>query len=875
MSAFFLNLLNMSISASFIVLVIILLRLIFKNVPKYIFCILWGFVAIRLICPFSLGSSLSLIPNSQEIEKALLRNSVNKNIPNDVLDNLQQSDDYIFIDNNDNIESVDNSDKLVNNLPSAIENVKSESPIFARYTVDLIWLLGVFIILLYSVICYIRLKNEVRASIKIKENILICDNIKTPFILGIFNPKIYLPSDMNQEEQNYVLLHENAHLKRLDNFWKPFGFLLLSIHWFNPLIWLAYVLFCNDIEFATDEKVIRKLNDAGKKEYSEMLLLFSIENSKFISACPVAFGEVSVKERIKKVLNYKSPSFFILLLSILICVFVAIFFLTTHKENIIPVGNIENSNNEEIYNLEFGIVDNITDVSENALNVDIFNLSGDTQSLLLYGFKNISKNDVIIYAYEEDKIIYFIKFKNIANKVIDITNNSIKLDDNSQYLFNGNDDYIIACLEFSDMFNKYSFYESKNILDIDKENDKVNIQKYGDKYYIIVYKNRVSDKEKNTPSTAINLGDENFNRVWDIMKNGYFEEMSEEYNDMKKISIDEAINIALEKRIGTDNNYSRDDINARYLLYTNFYSEDVKRKPVVLITIDETNTKNYKGTGNPPEDAFMKTLVIIDSVTGEDLSLTYICYNEIPKENTVYSYKDIVINSEELNNDESVLFKAAMPIINAYNKYYDIANKRVYNVVTDNKGGITSKEYFLELTLTLQYETATKLPQIQGIMKALNLNDNNLKTKELIEKINESEFINQYAKDIQPIISMDIGDLTEEKMNSLKETLHFDETDTTFEEAVSQSVAEMVVKNVTTFLEDLENEDIGQETKVNFGIRIELDENGDITKTEYLDYDTYTEDINIYLPSSNDEMIQNGINQVNSYIENAMQSIIK
>ncbi len=321
MSTLFLTLLDMSISASYIIAFIILLRFFMKKTPKYIFCILWGIVAFRLICPFSFESSFSLLPRKQLISNE--ENIVVK--PQDVSNeyNYWVENDYENLDNNTNINMPYNENR------NEISSINDTDNTF--YIIDFIWGLGVTSIILYSIVSYIVLKKKVSDSIKLKDNIFICDNIETPFTFGIIKPKVYIPSDMKQTEQSYVLLHEKAHIKRMDNLWKPLGFVILSVHWFNPLVWVAFNLFCKDIEFATDEKVIKKLNEDGKKEYSEILLSFSLKKSQLVSTCPVAFGENNVKERISMIVKYKKVSIFVVVISILVCLITAVCFLTNPK----------------------------------------------------------------------------------------------------------------------------------------------------------------------------------------------------------------------------------------------------------------------------------------------------------------------------------------------------------------------------------------------------------------------------------------------------------------------------------------------------------------------------------------------------------------
>lgn len=296
---------NTSISASFLVGAIIILRLLLKKAPKAIFVVLWGLVAIRLVCPFSIESALSLVPSAETIptEQFYYQEA--------------QHDDY-------NLAIVDNP-----NYPEAVTYTTGPvgSAGYKSMVYYLAWLGGTGAMLIYTAVSYILVRRKVRISAPLRDNIRLSDGIKTPFILGIIKPKIYIPSDMSEEDTEYVVAHEKAHLKRHDHWWKPLGFLLLAFHWFNPVMWIAYILLCRDIELACDEKVIKNLGDESKKPYSEALLNCSVPR-KMIAACPLAFGEVGVKQRIKSVLNYKKPAFWIIIIAVIASLIVAICFMT-------------------------------------------------------------------------------------------------------------------------------------------------------------------------------------------------------------------------------------------------------------------------------------------------------------------------------------------------------------------------------------------------------------------------------------------------------------------------------------------------------------------------------------------------------------------
>ena len=310
-TSLFLHLFNVSVSASILALAVALFRAIFKKAPRWLTVFLWALVAVRLVCPFSIESALSLIPSSEVLPQKIL--TAGADTGNSVSFGLIDNPSYAeFFNSNVSVAEVDRLQRDV-----------------AFYAI--VWLIGVAIMLLYAAVSYAKLRNTVRVSVPYKENVWLCDNIKSPFILGILRPKIYLPSDMDEKTSELVLSHERAHLKRRDHLWKPLGFVLLSVYWFNPVLWLSYILLCRDIELACDERVIRDMEATDKRAYSEALLSCSVPQ-KMISACPVAFGEVGVKNRIKSVLNYKQPAFWIILLAAIASVILAVCFMTDPKD---------------------------------------------------------------------------------------------------------------------------------------------------------------------------------------------------------------------------------------------------------------------------------------------------------------------------------------------------------------------------------------------------------------------------------------------------------------------------------------------------------------------------------------------------------------
>lgn len=311
MEILFLKLLNMSIVASWVVVAVILFRMIFKQAPKFIRCLMWIFVAVRLVCPFSFKSSLSLIPSTEVLPDELLTGpNFNVNTGIDFVDSRVNG--YI-------------GDRYFEGV-----SVPAGNGFDTMRLLSVVWITGMLVMLIYTVISYICIRRKLDEAVELKTGIWQCDHVETPFILGVFKPRIFLPSSMNEADMKYVLEHEKAHLRRCDHLWKPLGFLLLTVYWFNPMMWIAYILFCRDIELACDEKVIKEMSLDSKKHYSEAMINCSMSRKR-IAACPLAFGEVGVKERIKTVLCYKKPAFWIVLVAVVVCVAMGACFLTNPK----------------------------------------------------------------------------------------------------------------------------------------------------------------------------------------------------------------------------------------------------------------------------------------------------------------------------------------------------------------------------------------------------------------------------------------------------------------------------------------------------------------------------------------------------------------
>ena len=349
MAAVFLKLLNLSISASWLVLAVLVLRLISKRSPKWMNVLLWGIVALRLMLPFSIESALSLIPSAETVSPAVV-----------------QFDPAPTITSGVNI--IDNAVNPSLSEHFAAAPTMSVNPLYVwTYLAGWVWLIGLGVMLLYALVSYLRLRRRVSVSLCVRENIYLCDAISSPFILGVVKPHIYLPSGLDEVQRQNVLSHERAHLTRRDHWWKPLGFALLAVYWFNPVLWLAYALLCRDIELACDERVIRTMDESAVKTYSTVLLACSMPR-KAVITCPLAFGEVGVKERVRNALHYKKPAFWVVAASVAVCVVVAVCFLTNPEHETMKWA--KNLRVDDVVRVELTIMPQATNKQYKDFNAD-------------------------------------------------------------------------------------------------------------------------------------------------------------------------------------------------------------------------------------------------------------------------------------------------------------------------------------------------------------------------------------------------------------------------------------------------------------------------------------------------------------------------
>lgn len=311
MAEVFQKVLNMSIAASWLILAVIVLRFLLKRAPKRYTLLLWAVVGLRLALPWSIESALSLIPSAATLPEGIM---------------LARS------------PALDTGIEVLNEAINpgfaaafAPQPGASANPLQVLLPVgSMIWLAGMAALLIWALASWLRLGSRMRTAVRLEGNVYESDRADGPFMLGLFRPRVYLPFGLGEAERGHVLAHEREHIRRGDQVVKLLGFLLLCLHWFNPLVWLAYALLCRDIELACDERVVRGMAAGERADYSQALLDLS-RPRRFVSACPLAFGEASVKSRVKSVLNYKKPALWLAALAVVVCVGAAVCFLTDPK----------------------------------------------------------------------------------------------------------------------------------------------------------------------------------------------------------------------------------------------------------------------------------------------------------------------------------------------------------------------------------------------------------------------------------------------------------------------------------------------------------------------------------------------------------------
>ena len=310
MNDFFIALINRSVSVCWLILAVLVIRLLFRKAPKWLNPLLWGLVGLRLVLPFSVQSIWSLIPSADPVQQSIVPSIQN---------GVHQWNTLIngYIENSTITETA----PMDNNIGSILT-------VFV-----LIWAIGVLALLLYSAVSYIQLHRRIQTAVRLRENIWQSEKVDSPFVLGMIHPRIYMPFKISNNDAAFIIAHEQAHIQRRDHWWKPIGFLILTVYWFNPLLWIAYKMFCEDIELACDEKAVSGYDRMQRADYSQVLLTCSIAH-RGIKACPLAFGETGVRERVKQILTYKKPALWIMVLAVICAGATAVFFATDPKHEV-------------------------------------------------------------------------------------------------------------------------------------------------------------------------------------------------------------------------------------------------------------------------------------------------------------------------------------------------------------------------------------------------------------------------------------------------------------------------------------------------------------------------------------------------------------
>ena len=397
MQEVFLKLLALSLTGSLFALAVMLVRLLFRKAPRWIFCALWGVVALRLILPFSIESSISIIPES----------IANGNIITSIGDHYVGNVDTYYESNAGYSNAVeagrqphysDEGNYVVTEQGSLKEPATIADTVFP--ILSWVWITGMTAMLAYLAVSFLLLKRKMSEATLLRSNIWQCEQVDSPFVLGFIKPRIYLPYELSETDIANVIAHEQAHIQRKDHWWKPIGFLFLSIHWFNPILWVAYILLCRDIEAACDEKVIKHMEKDEMRAYSTALLNCSVHRRR-IAACPLAFGEVGVKERIKHVMNYKKPAFWIIIATAIICIAVAVCFLTN------PVHQVSYEEAEQFYQQISADLPSMTDDECFAAYAEIFELIARGSASEQNKFAKLTREIVnISYQGFEDKEVF-------------------------------------------------------------------------------------------------------------------------------------------------------------------------------------------------------------------------------------------------------------------------------------------------------------------------------------------------------------------------------------------------------------------------------------------------------------------------------------
>ncbi len=389
MEKLFVEILNMGLTAAWVVLAVIAVRALCHKAPKGLTVCLWALVGLRLISPFIPESVLSLIPSGEIVSPDIMlteRPSIHTGVTM-----LNSAVNPLLSEHLAPGYSISGAP-----TPGASANPMQ----IIVFVASVVWLAGMAVMFAYSLSSYLWLRRKVKVSLCYRDNIFFCDSIATPFVFGVIKPRIYLPSGMSEEQMGSVIAHEAAHLKRKDHWWKTIAFFLLSVYWFHPLLWVSYLLFSRDIERACDERVVREMEPEARKGYAEALVSCSLQKRRML-ACPLAFGEVGVKNRVKSVLNYKKPAFWIVAVTVVAGIAVAVCFLTN------PISDAKKP--DENADGEYDNVSVIVDKDDSATIMGETFATGEVDVLLLpEGYNGIININGCSYGTEEKGLYVFI-----------------------------------------------------------------------------------------------------------------------------------------------------------------------------------------------------------------------------------------------------------------------------------------------------------------------------------------------------------------------------------------------------------------------------------------------------------------------------------
>lgn len=394
----FLKLLALSLTGSLFTLAVMLVRLIFRKAPRWIFCILWGVVALRLILPVSIESDVSIVPES------VASGQIITNVGDRYIGNVN-----VYYESNAGYSNAVEAGRqpvyshdgnyVVTERGSLEEPATVGSTVFP--VLSWVWFTGMAAMLAYLAVSYLLLRRRMREATLLRDHIWQCEHVDSPFVLGFIKPRIYLPYAIMESDMANVIAHEQAHIRRKDHWWKPIGFLLLSVHWFNPVLWLAYILLCRDIEAACDERVIRHMKKDELRAYSTALLNCSVHRRR-IAACPLAFGEVGVKERIKRVMNYKKPAFWVIILVVVVSIAVSVLLLTNPTTDNNLIRDIVNQKGYTVLEQQ---TETIT------LSVPVSSLPKR-----MFSEEGVQFKDGEIVAYQDETATIFLKSAQLSNE---------------------------------------------------------------------------------------------------------------------------------------------------------------------------------------------------------------------------------------------------------------------------------------------------------------------------------------------------------------------------------------------------------------------------------------------------------------------------